>query len=143
MPTTPTVHAVCPRQPSERTPQTLRKLLEIVYWPTKQQDVWEFCKNCAVYQHIKPHILKFSSLLQTSYMLGVDLMGPFPKSSQQKEYILVVVDYGSKWVELFPLRSQKNPIIANILIKDFFTWWGTSTYLDHRSWTPIYIPTVY
>ena len=32
---------------------------------------------------------------------GVDFMGPFPMS-EQREYILVVVDYMSKWVEELP-----------------------------------------
>ena len=32
---------------------------------------------------------------------GIDYMGPFPKS-QQCEYILVAVDYVSKWVEALP-----------------------------------------
>ena len=32
---------------------------------------------------------------------GVDFMGPF-LMSEQREYILVVVDYMSKWVEALP-----------------------------------------
>jgi hypothetical protein len=32
---------------------------------------------------------------------GIDYMGPFLKS-KQREYILVVVDYDSKWVEALP-----------------------------------------
>jgi hypothetical protein len=32
---------------------------------------------------------------------GIDYMGPFPKSKQCK-YILVPVDYVSKWVEALP-----------------------------------------
>ena len=35
---------------------------------------------------------------------GIDYMGPFPKS-QDCEYILVVVDYVSKWVEAIPGRN--------------------------------------
>ncbi len=58
-------------------------------------------------------------------MLGVDLMGPFPKSTRMNEYLLVVVDYCSKWVELFAMRSAKTPLIANILVKDIFMRWGT------------------
>lgn len=48
-------------------------------------------------------------------------VGPFPMSPWQNKHLLVVVDYCSKWVELFPLRSVKTPIIANILLKDMFT----------------------
>ena len=35
---------------------------------------------------------------------GIDFMGPFPKS-QDCEYILVVVEYVSKWVEAFSCRA--------------------------------------
>ena len=35
---------------------------------------------------------------------GIDFMGPFPKS-QDCEYILVAVEYVSKWVEALPCRA--------------------------------------
>ena len=35
---------------------------------------------------------------------GIDYMEPFPKSKHY-EYILVVVDYVSKWVEAMPCRT--------------------------------------
>ena len=37
-------------------------------------------------------------------VLGIDYMGPFPKSKNH-EYILVAVDYVSKWVEAMPCRA--------------------------------------
>jgi hypothetical protein len=40
---------------------------------------------------------------------GIDFMGPFPMS-EQCEYILVAVDYVSKWVEALVLRPiQRAP----------------------------------
>ena len=36
---------------------------------------------------------------------GIDFMGLFPPS-EGKEYILVVVDYVSKWVEAIPTRTN-------------------------------------
>ena len=35
---------------------------------------------------------------------GIDFMGPFPKS-YDSEYILVAIDYVSKWVEAIPCRA--------------------------------------
>ncbi len=67
-------------------------------------------------------------MIEPGHMLGVDLMEPFPRSSQSHEYLMVVVDYCSKWVELYPLRSAKTHIV-NILIKEIFTRWGAPTYL--------------
>lgn len=57
-------------------------------------------------------------------MLGVDLMGPFPRSSNQNVYMLVFVDYYSKWVELFALRQATARIISNILTKEILTRCG-------------------
>ena len=38
-------------------------------------------------------------------LLGIGLIGPFPPSDE-KEYILVAVDYVSKWVEAIPTRTN-------------------------------------
>ncbi len=56
-------------------------------------------------------------------------MGPFLRSINLNEDLLVTVDYCSKWVEVFPLRSAKTPLITNILIKEIFTRWGVPAYL--------------
>ncbi len=111
--------------------KTLLRLMEVAYWPSMRADVWKYCKFCHICQKYKPNLSKLSGHLQSTpvvepgYMLGVDLMGPFPKSGKQNEHLLVVVDYCSKWVELFPLRTAKAPQIARILVEEIFTRWGT------------------
>lgn len=73
----------------------------------------------------KPQLTKLSRHLQSTtvkdpgFMLGVDIMSPFPQSRKQNQYLLVIVDYCSKWVELFPLREAKAPKIATILTEIF------------------------
>lgn len=39
--------------------------------------------------------------------LQMDILGPFPSSSSGNKYILVIVDYFTKWVEVFPLKSVR------------------------------------
>lgn len=67
--------------------------------------------------------LQNTPVVEPGYMIGVDLMGPFPKSAKQNEHLLVTVDYCSKWVEVFPLRKAKAPQIAKILVEEIFTRW--------------------
>ncbi len=62
-------------------------------------------------------------------MLGMDIMGPFPRSTRQNEYLLVIVDYFSKWVEVFPMRAAKSATIVRILIEEIFTRWGTPAFI--------------
>lgn len=62
-------------------------------------------------------------------MFGIDLMGPFPRSKKANLYLLVVVDYYTKWVEIFPLRDSKTPCLVKILREKIFTCWGVPQYL--------------
>lgn len=115
--------------------KTLLRLVDICYWPMIRADVWKHCKECQVCQKYKPSVSKLAGHMQSTpivepgYMLGIDLMGPFPRSSKQNEHLLVIVDYCSKWVELFPLRVAKAPQISRILVEEVFTRWGTPRYL--------------
>lgn len=62
-------------------------------------------------------------------MVEIDLMGPFPRSSKRNMYLLVFVDYFSRWVELFPLRKAMAESVTKILIQDVLTHWGVPDYL--------------
>ncbi|GJV75982.1 reverse transcriptase domain-containing protein [Tanacetum coccineum] len=49
---------------------------------------------------------------------GIDFMGPFPKS-YKFEYILVVVDYVSKWAEAQALLTNDARVVITFLKKSF------------------------
>ena len=51
-------------------------------------------------------------------------MGPFP-SSFINLYILLVVDYVSKWVEAIPTRTNDAKVVASFLRNHIFTRFGT------------------
>nr|GEX64089.1 reverse transcriptase domain-containing protein [Tanacetum cinerariifolium] len=54
---------------------------------------------------------------------GIDFMGPFP-SSKGNKYILVVVDYLSKWVEAKALPTNDTRVVVKFL-KSLFSQFGT------------------
>nr|GEY29679.1 reverse transcriptase domain-containing protein [Tanacetum cinerariifolium] len=54
---------------------------------------------------------------------GIDFMGPFP-SSKGNKYILVAIDYLSKWVEAKALPTNDARVVVKIL-KSLFTRFGT------------------
>ncbi|KAL1262312.1 hypothetical protein QQF64_007577 [Cirrhinus molitorella] len=62
-------------------------------------------------------------------MVGVDIMGPLLWSTQQNEYLLVFVDYYSRWVEFFPMRHATAQNIATILRKEILTRWGVPDFI--------------
>ena len=55
---------------------------------------------------------------------GIDFMGPFPPSFGNL-YILVVVDYASKWVEAATLPINNAKAVVNFLQKSIFSRFGT------------------
>ena len=55
---------------------------------------------------------------------GIDFMGPFPPSFGNL-YILLAVDYGSKWVEAVATTTNDAKVVVKFLSKNIFTRFGT------------------
>lgn len=93
--------------------KTYKRLQEVAFWPWMWRDVKEFVKCCLKCQTLKADNRKPAGKLQKTKvtkpnsMLGMDLMGPLPRSPERNEYLLVFVDYYTRWVELFPIKSSK------------------------------------
>ncbi|GJT05760.1 reverse transcriptase domain-containing protein [Tanacetum coccineum] len=83
---------------------TARKVFDSgFFWPTIYKDAHELVKNCNSCQR-QGKISQRDEMPQNSIQVceifdvwGIDFMGPFP-SSKGNKYILVAVDYLSKWV---------------------------------------------
>ena len=54
---------------------------------------------------------------------GIDFVGPLP-SSYGNIYILVVVDYVSKWVEAITTPKNDTRVVINFLKKNIFSHFG-------------------
>ncbi|GJW39172.1 reverse transcriptase domain-containing protein [Tanacetum coccineum] len=50
------------------------------------------------------------------YQWGIDLVGPFPEAPRRVKFLVVAVDYFTKWVEAAPLAT----ITGNNILK--FVW---------------------
>ena len=55
---------------------------------------------------------------------GIDFMGPFP-SSFGNQFILVAVDYVSKWVEVVPTKTNDNKVVVKFLKENIFSRFET------------------
>ena len=51
--------------------------------------------------------------------VGIDLIGPLPKTSRGNRYVVTLVDYFSKWPEAAPLPDKTAQGIAMFLFELF------------------------
>uniref|UniRef100_A0A9J8AKF4 Gypsy retrotransposon integrase-like protein 1 n=1 Tax=Cyprinus carpio carpio TaxID=630221 RepID=A0A9J8AKF4_CYPCA len=115
--------------------KTLLRILEVAWWQMVHRDVWEYvkgCDTCQKYKHdnTKPNgFLQNTQVTEPGHTLGVDLTGPFPSSKKLNAYLLVVVDYYTKWVEMFLLRNSETQKLVKILKGELFTQWGVPKYI--------------
>ena len=69
----------------------------------------------------KRNILPLNLILEVELfdVWGIDFMGLFSNSFGQ-QYILVAVDYVSKWVEIIPYKTNNNKVVVNFLKENIF-----------------------
>ena len=81
------------------------------FWPTMEQDcetVIRKCGGCQAHGNdIKRALTELHALtsLWPFAQWGMDIVGPFPVGRAQKKFILVAVDYFTKWVEAEALAN--------------------------------------
>ncbi|KAD7478070.1 hypothetical protein E3N88_01206 [Mikania micrantha] len=99
------------------------------YWPTVFKDAHEFVRRCDACQRTG-NISRRNEMPQNPIqgvevfdIWGIDFMGPFP-SSRGNRYILVAIDYVSKWVEAQALSTNDARGVVGFL-KRLFCRFGT------------------
>ena len=94
------------------------------------EDTKEFirrCQKCQLQGSITTHNampLHYNLQIEIFDVWGIDFMGLFPKS-HDSEYILVVVDYVSKWVEALPCRAADAKHARRMFHEVIFPRYGT------------------
>ncbi|CAH9138432.1 unnamed protein product [Cuscuta epithymum] len=109
--------------------RTARRVLDCGYfWPTIFKDANEFvssCDNCQRIGNISGRNempQHFILPCEVFDVWGIDFVGPFP-SSRGNKYILVAIDYVSKWVEAQACVTNDSRVVVNFL-KKLFTRFG-------------------
>ena len=112
------------------TRKTTDKILQAgFYWPTFFKDCFEYCKTyarCKQLEGVTKRNMKSLTpilIIEFFYCWGIDFMGPFPLSCGYL-YILLAVDYVSKWVEAIPTRTNDHKVVLKFLKEHIFSHFG-------------------
>ncbi len=105
--------------------KTLMRIAKRFYWPGMYSEVKNFCKTCPECQIIagkSPSIAPLVPIPAVSTpfeRIGVDVVGPLPKSQKGNRLILVICDYATRYPEAYPLREVTAKQVANALLHFF------------------------
>ncbi|CAI5682831.1 unnamed protein product [Oreochromis niloticus] len=122
--------------------KTLARLRLRFFWPHMNSDVKKYVVSCCSCQATKPSQRKTAGLMvpiqpqRPWEYAGVDYVGPLPRTQRGNAYILVFVDYFSKWIEVSAVREATAQVAANKFITDIFARHGSTSYLISDRGTP-------
>jgi ribonuclease HI/transposase InsO family protein len=93
------------------------------YWPMAIKDVEHIVKTCKACQFTTKHQRRSgapSQLITPTWPLqrwGMDIVGPLPTAQGNFKFVVVAVEFFTKWIEVRPLTT-----ITSATIRKFF-WW--------------------
>ncbi|KAK9730359.1 Integrase zinc binding domain [Popillia japonica] len=105
--------------------RTLNKIQKRYFWYGLPKDVKKFVQSCQDCQARKgPTNVKPAGFLNPIpvgvpfQMIGIDLLGPFRRSSSGKTMIVVATDYATRWAEAKALPNGKAEAVAKFLLEN-------------------------
>ena len=95
-----------------------------------QKEAHKYMKKCDQCQRFAPNIHQSGGALNPFSspwpfaQWGFDIVGPFPKVAGNKRYLLVGIDYFTKWVEVEPLANIRDVDAKRFVWKNIVTQFG-------------------
>ena len=105
--------------------KTREKTLQRFYWYGVREDVNNWVARCDECGAIKPQVKTAKAPLGQMPVgapldrLATDVLGPLPETTRGNEYVLVVTDHFTKWVDIFAIPDQTARAILNEVIARF------------------------
>ena len=99
------------------------------FWPTLFVDANSYCSSCLKCQASidlrKKDAMPLRPIIEVEifYLWGINFMGPFPNSNGF-EYILMAVNYMSRWVEAIPTRTNDHQVVVKFIHLHIFSRFG-------------------
>ncbi|GJY70165.1 reverse transcriptase domain-containing protein [Tanacetum coccineum] len=100
------------------------------FWPSMHQDANNeipSCDSCQVYATV-PKLLKNDMIFVTSAWAfrkwGMDIVGPLPEAPGKIKYLIVAIDYFTKWLEAKPITSITRKQVKNFAFHNIICRFG-------------------
>ena len=109
--------------------KTTEKFKSQFHWMGMSTDVRSHIQKCPVCNRFKKSKRPKASL--QNYTVGhpmdripLDIIGPLPRSKRNNQYIYVIGDHFSRWMDAYPLTNQMAEKVAEKLVNEFIARFG-------------------
>ena len=99
----------------------------VSWWETQRNDIKTYLKTCHNCQLRKTRLdprhnaaLDLLDVQQPFQLIGIDFTGPFPISSKGNRYLLVIIDFFSRFCQLVPVPDQTTKSASAALLDFVF-----------------------
>ncbi|CAM4305381.1 unnamed protein product, partial [Lepidochelys olivacea] len=107
--------------------RTRQRLLQNFYWPRVFTTVRQYCRSCDPCQRVgkardkgKAALRPLPIIEEPFQKVAMDIVGPLSRTTRSgKKYILVVVDFATRYPEAVPLASIEADTVADALLTIF------------------------
>ncbi|GFT98290.1 retrovirus-related Pol polyprotein from transposon 412 [Trichonephila clavipes] len=110
--------------------KTLHRVRERFFWGKVRADVEQWCKSCDACSARKGPKIRSRGKLHR-YNVGApfeciafDILGPLPRTASGNKYLLVLIDYFTKWPEVYPIPDQEAPTVAEAVVQHWISRYG-------------------
>ena len=115
--------------------RTIVKIRNRHDWPGMDGSLRDYIRTCIKCQTRKEPRYKPAGYLQSIITekpfqnIGIDVLGPFPISRRKNRFIIVVVDYLTKWAITIALPDSKTQQIVDFIVENIVLQHGAPTTL--------------
>lgn len=109
----------------------MEKMKSRYYWPQMFEGIREYVKSCDSCQrrggHRRREPLHPIPVGEPFHRIGIDYVGPLPITENGNKYIIVAMDYLTKWPEAKPVREATAETTVNFIYEDIISRHGCPT----------------
>ncbi|GJX22925.1 reverse transcriptase domain-containing protein [Tanacetum coccineum] len=102
------------------------------YWPTMHRDAWEMirtCNDCQIHRPMPRNPQQPLTSITAPcpfYKWGIDIAGPFPKRPGKVKFLIVAMDYFTKWIEAKAVATITGNQVKKIVWDNIICRFGLS-----------------
>src|SRR5437763_7312262 len=110
------------------TDAMFNKIKTQYYWPQYYEDIKKYVESCDACQRRgrskKNNVLHSIPVHSPFYQIGIDFVGPLPRTQRGKKYIIVAMDYLTKWPEARAISEATAEVTAQFIYEQIICQHG-------------------